>query len=105
MATRPKSKTPKITNIPTLVVVIFQEGVKLPYRKGTEPLLDEKGIGPWQDLKKDFPKIALYPMYTAISGKKLRTLIDRAMEMVVIARATATVVIARAMETGTTAAR
>jgi hypothetical protein len=81
MTTRPKSKTPKITNIPTLVVVIFQEEVKLPYKKGAESLLDENGIGPWQDLKKDFPKIALHPMYTAISEEKLRTLIDRAMEM------------------------
>ena len=61
------------------VVVKFQDGVKIPYEDGAEQHFDKLNIGPWHQLRDQFPGIRLRRLFTSATPEKIGSLVDEAM--------------------------
>jgi serine protease len=60
------------------VVVKFNDDVKLPYEDGVERLFEERRIGPWNELRQQFPGITVKRLYTTLTLDQMQALIERA---------------------------
>lgn len=63
------------------IVMKFHDFVDVPYEDGVERCLEKLKIGPWGQLAKEFPGLTMNRLYTALKPEKMRSLIDRAIEL------------------------
>src|SRR5262245_30112312 len=63
------------------VVIKFYDLIETPYEGGIEKLFDQRGIGRWERLEKEFPGITLKRVFNSLTPDKIRTLIDRATQI------------------------
>jgi serine protease len=62
------------------VIVKFRDYVDLPYANGIESLIEERKIGPWYDLAKEFEGIKLTPLFSS-PPKEIQRLVQRAINL------------------------
>ena len=60
------------------VVIKFREYVRLPYTGGAEEALVKHKLAPWENLRQQFPGIALKPLISSTPLNKLEELVKRA---------------------------
>lgn len=65
----------------SIVVVKFYDFVEIHYEDGVERYIGESGIGPWNQLVKEFPDIRLRPLFTSLKPDEIQKLVARAIEL------------------------
>lgn len=63
------------------VVVKFRDYIELPYKDGVEDEIQERKIGLWDQLVREFPGITLKRLYTSVDPEKIQEIVDRAREI------------------------
>jgi serine protease len=63
------------------VVVKFHDLIDIPYEDSVERLFDRLGIGPWNQLEKEFPGITLKRVFSSLPPEHIRALVARATEL------------------------
>lgn len=63
------------------VVVKFRDGVEPVQGEGLETLIQSDRLGPWEQLRQQYPGISLQPLYTSVRSTKIQELINRATQL------------------------
>jgi hypothetical protein len=62
------------------IVVKFHDDVELPYEDGVEKYFKRLGMGPWEQLKKEYPGITFRRLFSALAPERIRELQAQARE-------------------------
>src|SRR5687768_16123121 len=62
------------------VVVKFHDYIDIPYKDGAESFFKDHMLGPWDQLTNEYPGITLRRLYTSVDPKRIRSLVDKAVE-------------------------
>lgn len=77
----PKDKVSEVAFERPRVVVRFREGVQLTDRSDLGEQIEQRGIGPWEKLLREFPDLKLSPVFAESKRADLQELKRRAVEM------------------------
>ncbi|WP_421655935.1 S8 family peptidase [Leptothermofonsia sp. ETS-13] len=63
------------------VVVKFQDDLELPYEDGVEVVIQNRQLGPWEQLAREYPGITLKRLYTSVDSRKIQELVNQARQL------------------------